>query len=122
MELRRDVGVLWHRAECFMQRVAVVASLLVIGGVPPLLAVQFPVGPAFEVVSIKPSNPDAVGANVPPVGGRFSAGDVSLRRLVQMAYEVFDFQIDGGPDWQTSRHFDIQARAADPAAGSETTP
>ena len=33
------------------------------------------------------------------------------------AYELFDSQLDGGPDWQTSRRFDIQAKAKDPVAG-----
>jgi uncharacterized protein (TIGR03435 family) len=100
-----------------MKRAVVVACLAVTLDLASHPAAQSPVGAAFEVVSVKPSNPDAVAPNMPPVGGRFTASSVPLRRLVQMAYELSDFQIDGGPEWQTSRLFDIQAKAADPVVG-----
>lgn len=101
-----------------MTRVLVViACLAVLFSVASHAAAQSPAGPAFEVVSVKPSNPDALGPSMPPVGGRYTASNVSLRTLVQIAYEVSDFQIDGGPEWQTSRRFDIQAKAADPVVG-----
>jgi uncharacterized protein (TIGR03435 family) len=101
-----------------MRRV-VVAWVAVALGRSSHPAAQSPAGPAFEVVSVKPANPDAVGASMPPVGGRYTASNVSLRTLVQIAYAVSDFQIDGGPEWQTSRRFDIQARATEPVAGLE---
>ena len=111
-----------------MKKVVVVACLAVSAGLTSHPAAQSPVGPAFEAVSVKPSNPDAVGpfggpalpTIMPPVGGRFTASNVPLRDIVRFTYEVFDFQIAGGPDWQTSRRFDIQARAADPLAGIDT--
>ena len=34
-----------------------------------------------------------------------------LRLLIRMAYGVQDFQIVGGPTWQTSSKFDITAKA-----------
>ena len=78
---------------------------------------QSPAAPTFEVASVKPSNPDAAGLSGMPVGGRFNASNLTLRELVLRAYELFDAQLDGGPDWQTSRRFDIQAKANDPVAG-----
>jgi uncharacterized protein (TIGR03435 family) len=51
-----------------------------------------------------------------PVGGRYFASNVTLRDLVLRAYDLNDSMLDGGPDWQTSRRFDIQAKAADPVA------
>jgi hypothetical protein len=61
-------------------------------------------GHAFEVASIKPSDSDAGGLRVlPAAAGRFTASNVPLRDLVRIAYDVFDFQVDGGPDWLTSR-------------------
>ena len=104
-----------------MKRVAGVACLAVMLDPATRPAAQSPVGPVFEVASVKPSNPDAAGAIdlpriVPPVGGRFTASNVTLRDLVSGAYGFFfAFQIDGGPDWQTSRRFDIQATTADPS-------
>ena len=56
---------------------------------------------------------------MPPVGGRFTASGASLRSLVQLAYELSDFRIDGGPEWQASRRFDIQAKASEPLVGLE---
>jgi uncharacterized protein (TIGR03435 family) len=79
---------------------------------------------AFEVASVKPSNPDSgnpmasIPMVMPPVGGRFTATSVPLRILVRMAYEVQDFQIVGGPSWQLTSKFDIHAKAEDGFAGS----
>lgn len=108
-----------------LMRVVVVACLAVILGLSPHPTAQSPGGPAFDVVSVKPSNPDAVGPLggpafpivTPSVGGRFAASNVPLRHLIVLAYDVSDSQIDGGPAWLTSRRFDIQAKAADPLMG-----
>ena len=106
-----------------MKRVVVVACVAVMFGLASQPAAQSSAGAAFEVASVKPSNPTATGPfGGPPVpiilpltGGRFTASNITLRDLVGHAYETFfALQIDGGPDWQTSRRFDIQARAADP--------
>jgi uncharacterized protein (TIGR03435 family) len=100
-----------------MKKVVVVACLAGMLGLATRSAAQSPVGPAFEVASVKPSNPDAAGPMMPPVGGRFTASNITLRELVLRAYELFDSQLDGGPDWQRSRRFDIQAKTKDPVAG-----
>lgn len=86
-------------------------------GLTPDLAAQFPTASAFEVVSVKPSNPDVPGANGMPVGGRFTASNITLRELILRTYDLFDSQLVGGPEWQTSRRFDIQAKAKEPVAG-----
>jgi uncharacterized protein (TIGR03435 family) len=49
-------------------------------------------------------------------GGRFLAG-ASLKRFIANAYEVNDYQIDGGPKWVTSDYFEITANA-----GADATP
>jgi uncharacterized protein (TIGR03435 family) len=78
--------------------------------------------PAFEVASIKPSNPDpsnplsALPLILPAPGGRLTATNVPLKNLVLAAYELQDFQLVGGPSWVTSRRFDINAKAANPDA------
>ena len=80
--------------------------------------------PAFEVVSVKPSNPNstsplgAVPMVLPAANGRFTATNVPLRLLVRMAYGVQDFQIDGGPSWQMSQRYDITGKAEDGFAGA----
>jgi uncharacterized protein (TIGR03435 family) len=100
-----------------MKRVVVLAWLAVMLGLVSRPTAQSPAGPAFAVASVKPSNPDAPGPRGMPVGGRFIASNLTLRELVLRAYALFDSQLDGGPDWQTSRRFDIQAKASDPVAG-----
>jgi uncharacterized protein (TIGR03435 family) len=82
-------------------------------------------GPAFEVASVKLSNPNA-NANpilgmlpiIRPAGDRLTATNVPLRMLVRMAYGIQeDFRIDGGPSWQMSQRFDITAKAEDGYTG-----
>jgi uncharacterized protein (TIGR03435 family) len=108
-----------------MKRVLVVAWLALMPGLAAHPAGQSAGGTRFEVASVKPSDPNAVGPfGKPPAlpetrvaGGRFSASNSTLRDLVKLAYDFwFDFRIDAGADWQTSRRFDIQAKAEDPAA------
>jgi uncharacterized protein (TIGR03435 family) len=105
-----------------MKRVVIVAFLAVMLGLASDPTAQSPAGPRFEVASVKPSNPDAADplglpTPVPPTLGRLTILNAPLRFLVLRAYgPLFDFQIIGGPDWQMSRRFDIQAKAEDPAA------
>jgi len=78
--------------------------------------------PAFEVASVKPSNPDpanplsALPLILPSGGGRITASNTPLRNLVLNAYELKDFEVLGGPSWITSRRWDINAKASNPAA------
>ena len=99
-----------------MNRV-VVACLAVMFGLASHPAAQSPAAPAFEVASVKASNPEVASPGGMPVGGRFTVSNLTLRQLVLMAYDLPDARLDGGPDWQTSRRFDIQAMAKDPVAG-----
>jgi uncharacterized protein (TIGR03435 family) len=99
-----------------MSRPVIVAGVVAMVGLAANLAGQSS-EPAFEVASIKASNPDAPGPRGLPVAGRFNASNVTLRELVLRTYELFDAQVEGGPEWQTSLRFDIQAKAKDPVAG-----
>src|SRR5262245_27384250 len=75
----------------------------------------------FEVASIKPSNPNPTGPlgatpMVVPALGRLTAQNVTLRMLVMTAYDKQPFQIVGGPSWQNSNKFDVNAKAVDASA------
>lgn len=67
---------------------------------------------SFEVASIKPSAGDGhmVTVQMAP-GGRYTASGVTVKLLIQQAYDVRDFQISGGPSWLTSERYDIVAKA-----------
>lgn len=73
---------------------------------------------SFEVASIKPSNPNPTGPLgaapfVLPALGRLTAQNITLRMLVMAAYQKQPFEIVGGPEWQNSDKFDINAKAAE---------
>ena len=71
----------------------------------------------FEVASVKPSNPNPADplAGLPmvlPALDRVTAQNVTLRLLVMTAYEKQPYEVVGGPEWQNSDKFHIDARAA----------
>ena len=100
-----------------MKRRAFLLCLVIAGA----LAFMRPVGAqsgAFEVASVKPSNPNSGGplGGVPmllPALGRLTAQNVTLRMMVMAAYQKQPFQIVGGPPWQNADKFDVNARATD---------
>jgi bla regulator protein blaR1 len=66
--------------------------------------------PSFEVASIKPSrSSDTRMAFNMQTPGRFGAANVTVRRLIEVAYNIKDFQLTGGPSWIGSDRFDIVA-------------
>lgn len=95
---------------------------------------QTPTERRFEVASVKPAPspaelgrlaaqsggrfqmPANFGIQTQP-GGRFTAGTVTLKQLIAEAFEVRDYQIEGGPPWLATAYFDITANA-----GADATP
>jgi uncharacterized protein (TIGR03435 family) len=73
---------------------------------------------SFEVASVKRNTESVriVSGIQPETGGRLSAKAVTLRELTAYAYHVRDSLIVGGASWTASDRYDIEAKAADPAA------
>jgi uncharacterized protein (TIGR03435 family) len=69
--------------------------------------------PAFEVASIRLSPPGKDGlTSISPVGtSRFTAKNASLTLLIEMAFDINDYQIAGTPNWSDSTLYDISAAA-----------
>jgi uncharacterized protein (TIGR03435 family) len=65
---------------------------------------------AFEVASIKPADPDARGSSSNNDGRILTIKNWNLKRLVQRAFSVQDYQITGGPNWLDAYRFDINAK------------
>jgi uncharacterized protein (TIGR03435 family) len=67
--------------------------------------------PKFEVASIKPSNSADRRKmfDIQP-GGRVTVANFTVKRLIQQAYGIKDFQISGGPGWTGTDPFDISAK------------
>jgi uncharacterized protein (TIGR03435 family) len=68
--------------------------------------------PEFEVATIKPNAGDSqrsfIGSQSP---GTLSAENVPLKLLIQQAYSVRPFQIQGLPGWTDSERYDLHAKA-----------
>jgi uncharacterized protein (TIGR03435 family) len=66
---------------------------------------------AFEVTSIRPTDPNARGWRMNFTVDGFVANGVTLHQLIQEAYAAYeDGRILGGPSWLDRDHFDILAR------------
>jgi uncharacterized protein (TIGR03435 family) len=65
---------------------------------------------AFEVASIKPNNTGGRGSSTHSrPGGEIMMENVSLKQIIQMAYDVRNFSLNG-PDWMDTVRFDILAK------------
>jgi uncharacterized protein (TIGR03435 family) len=67
--------------------------------------------PSFEVASIKANHSaeggSAIGA---PSPDRFTVTNTSIRRIIEYAYNIQDFQLLGAPNWINSENYDIEAK------------
>jgi len=70
----------------------------------------FAQAPTFEVVSVKPSPLDVKGSRTSWEANRLIASGVSLKQLIQWAYQVTDIQVSGGPGWMDSSFFEMEAK------------
>jgi len=70
--------------------------------------------PAFEVASVKPSNPNGgrmeINGFYTYPGGRIVCRGCTLEYLLMEAFDVQSFQIAGGPAWLQSDRFELEAR------------
>ncbi|MBV9404614.1 MAG: TIGR03435 family protein, partial [Acidobacteriaceae bacterium] len=75
-------------------------------------------GPEFEVTSIKPAKVDMAGRFFVQMGqgGRFH-GTISVKMLIEMAYDIKDSQLSGAPSWLDSERYEIDAKP-DEATGA----
>jgi uncharacterized protein (TIGR03435 family) len=69
---------------------------------------------SFEAASVKVTPPGAAGmTSISPYGtGRFTATNVTLQLLLELAFEVSDADIVGAPGWLESQRYDISVKAS----------
>jgi uncharacterized protein (TIGR03435 family) len=67
--------------------------------------------PEFEVASVRKNISGSRPWLVPPVGGRFTATNVTLRLLVGVGWSQ---KVSGGPSWVVTDGYDVSAVAPDP--------
>jgi uncharacterized protein (TIGR03435 family) len=75
-----------------------------------LAAMPLDADPTFEIVTIKPSRPDAVGRAQGMNGDRFMAHNESLFDLIKYAYDMQDKQVLGAPAWVIADKYDVVAQ------------
>jgi uncharacterized protein (TIGR03435 family) len=66
----------------------------------------------FEVASIKAAAAPEGRSLLQAVQGRLMMTNLTLRRVLLIAYGVQDYQLTGDPAWTQSEHYDIEAKAA----------
>ena len=83
--------------------------------------------PSFEVASVKPSGPNSRGNTYSFNHAGVSIENGTLKGLIEMAYDVREFQIVGGPGWMETDHYYVTAKLTPedekslPANGPERT-
>jgi len=76
--------------------------------------------PEFEAASVKPAAADARSTAIfMPPGGRLEVINMTLKAMIENAYNIQPFQISGGPGWMDSDHYDISAKAENPVKREE---
>lgn len=66
----------------------------------------------FEVASVKPAAPDAPGSTFNfTQGGGLSIRNGDMRGILEAAFDVREFQIEGGPAWMNTVRYDIYAKS-----------
>ena len=65
--------------------------------------------PAFEVATIKPSDPGSVQRSYGLRTRHFTARNATVADLIKLTYKVRSRQIEGAPDWFDKLRFDIAA-------------
>ncbi len=80
---------------------------------PPPRQMPADAKPAFEVATIKPSNPETPGQSIQVGrggGNLFTTTNTTLKDLIVFAYGLHERQISGGPSWFDSEKYDISAK------------
>ena len=78
---------------------------------PPVRA-QKPSSPAeFDAVSVKPADPNSIHGTVVDVtaGGTLRVVNATIKDLIETAYDVRAFQIEGVPKWSNANKYDVDA-------------
>jgi uncharacterized protein (TIGR03435 family) len=93
-------------------------------GIPAVRAQQPAGALEFDAVSVKPSDPNSrqgTVVNVTP-GGTLHVVNATLKDLIETAYDVRAFQIEGGPKWADATKYDIDATPGTRPHGALGTP
>ncbi len=77
---------------------------------PPPVRMAADAKPAFEVATIKPSNPATPGQVITLRGAEVITTNVTVRDLINLAYWLHPKQVTGGPPWTESEKYDMAGK------------
>jgi uncharacterized protein (TIGR03435 family) len=87
---------------------------------PPMKAMAANADPSFEVVTIKPSNPETPGKLFRLVSPReMGTINTTVNDMIVFAYGIHPRQIGNGPSWLDADKFDIDGKADGEGAPSQ---
>jgi uncharacterized protein (TIGR03435 family) len=78
--------------------------------------------PTFDVVSIRPSDPKNMNSAVKPDPNNFTMIGSPLKFVIEYAYDLNDFQLEGAPAWTSSARFDIIGKVSEGETTSQPAP
>jgi bla regulator protein blaR1 len=90
-----------------MIHIAKIAGCAAMAG---LLFAQTPASPAFEVATIRPSQPDTPGPLIGISAGRLTLTSFTLREMMVFAYWIHPSQVLGAAGWMESDKYDVVAK------------
>jgi uncharacterized protein (TIGR03435 family) len=102
----------------------IASTAMVILGSPPVQAQQPAAALEFDAVSVKPADPNSRHGTVVSVtpGGMLHVVNATLKDLIETAYDVRTFQIEGAPKWADSAKYDIEATPGQRPQGAAGRP
>ena len=71
--------------------------------------------PAFEVTSVKPSEPGQPGMGTRNDPGRLILNNATLQFAIRFGFGIQDFQFAGAPKWVDADHYEIEGKCAEAA-------
>src|SRR5579863_1926219 len=77
---------------------------------PPPARMAANANPAFEVATIKPSDPASPGQIITLRGAEVITTNVTVHALINLAYWLHPKQLTGGPAWTESEKFDMAGK------------
>ena len=69
--------------------------------------------PKYDVSTVRPNNSGSTDIHINVDGAVFEMGNTTIRRLLQLAYDIRPDLISGLPPWAESERFDIKAKVVD---------
>ncbi|MGH9647775.1 MAG: TIGR03435 family protein [Bryobacteraceae bacterium] len=80
------------------------------GPPPPPVRMAANANPAFEVATIRPSDPASPGQIITLRGAEVITTNVTVHALINLAYWLHPKQLTGGPAWTESDKFDVAGK------------